>query len=140
VKCTSFEKDASGRVIEIRCAYDPLTRGGDAPDGRKVKGTLQWVSAEHSVSAEVRLYENLFTLRDMDTMEQGKDYRDYLNPRSLETLSGCMLEPGLARANPLDRFQFLRHGYFCADLEHSSDRPVFNRTVSLKDSWAKENR
>jgi glutaminyl-tRNA synthetase len=140
VKCTGFQKDTSGRVIEVRCSYDPLTRGGDTPDGRKVKGTLHWVSAEHAIRAEVRIYENLFTIRDMDAMEQGKDYKDYLNPRSLETLTECMVEPGLAGANPMDRFQFLRHGYFCADLDHSAEKPVFNRTVSLKDSWAKENR
>lgn len=140
VRCTGFERDASGRVIEIRCVYDPLTRGGDTPDGRKIKGTLHWVSAPHAVRAEIRLYNHLFVLRDMDSMEEGKDYKDYLNPVSLEKLTDCMVEPSLKQAKPMERFQFMRQGYFCADYSHSEERPVFNRTVSLKDSWAKENK
>ncbi|MDO9509144.1 MAG: glutamine--tRNA ligase/YqeY domain fusion protein [Thermovirgaceae bacterium] len=138
VKCTGFEKDAKGGVVEVRCTYDPKSRGGESPDGRKVKGTLHWVSAPHAARAEIRLYDHLLTLRDMDAMEEGRDYKDYLNPASLEKLTDCMVEQSLVNARPMERFQFLRHGYFCADYEHSAGRPVFNRTVSLKDSWAKE--
>ncbi|HDQ92544.1 MAG TPA: glutamine--tRNA ligase/YqeY domain fusion protein [Synergistetes bacterium] len=138
VRCTGFAKDSNGRVTEIRCTYDPESRGGEAPDGRKVKGTLHWVSAPHAVSAEVRLYEHLFNLRDMDSMEKGRDYKDYLNPDSLERLTGCKVEPLLAESGHMERFQFLRNGYFCTDPDHTREHPVFNRTVSLKDSWARE--
>ena len=138
VTCKSVVRDEEGRIVEIRCEYDPATRGGEAPDGRKVKGTLHWVSAAHAVKAEVRLYDHLFTLKNLDEVEEGKEYRDYLNPDSLVVLPGCMLEPSLAMAEAGQRFQFLRHGYFCVDPETRPGRPVFNRIVSLKDSWAKE--
>lgn len=138
ITCKSVVRDGSGRVTELRCEYDPSTRGGDAPDGRKVKGTLHWVSASHAAEAEVRLYDHLFTLRNLDEMEEGKDYRDYLNPGPLEVLKGCKVEPVLAGSTAGDRFQFLRHGYFCADPDSRPGKPVFNRIVSLKDSWAKE--
>ena len=138
VTCKSVVRDEEGRIVEIRCEYDPATRGGEAPDGRKVKGTLHWVSAAHAVKAEVRLYDHLFTLKNLDEVEEGKEYRDYLNPDSLVVLPGCMVEPSLSMAEAGQRFQFLRHGYFCVDPETRPGRPVFNRIVSLKDSWAKE--
>ncbi len=137
ITCKGVVRNDDGEIVELRCEYDPLTRGGEAPDGRRVKGTLHWVSAPHAVKARVRLYENLFTLRDMSEMEEGKSYNDYLNPESLTVLENCFVEPALAAAKPLDRFQFLRQGYFCADADSTPDRPVFNRTVALKDSWAK---
>jgi glutaminyl-tRNA synthetase len=138
ITCRSIVRDESGEIVELRCEYDPATRGGDAPDGRKVKGTLHWVSAPHAADAEVRLYDHLFTIKDLDEMEEGKDYRDYLNPASLEVLAGCKVEPGLANLPAGERFQFLRHGYFCVDPDSRPGKPVFNRIVSLKDSWAKE--
>ena len=137
ITCKEVVRNDDGEIVELRCEYDPLTRGGEAPDGRRVKGTLHWVSVPHAVKAQVRLYENLFTLRDMSEMEEGKSYNDYLNPESLTVLENCFVEPALAAAKPLDRFQFLRQGYFCADADSTPDRPVFNRTVALKDSWAK---
>jgi len=138
ITCEEVIKDDSGNITELRCTYDPATRGGDAPDGRKVKGTLHWVSAEKGIPGEVRLYDNLFTLPDMADMEEGKDYKDYLNSESLVILKDCILEPSLADAEPGKSFQFLRQGYFCADLkDHREGHPVFNRTVALKDSWAK---
>jgi len=137
ITCRSVVRDENGEIAELRCEYDPATRGGDAPDGRKVKGTLHWVSAAHAVRAEVRLYEHLFTLKNLDDMEEGKDYRDYLNPNALEILHGCLVEPGLAYPVAGDRFQFLRHGYFCVDPDSHPGMPVFNRIVSLKDTWAK---
>ena len=120
------------------CKADMDSRGGDAPDGRKVKGTLHWVWAGDAVPATVNLYGNLFTLRNMNDMEEGKDYKDYLNPESLRVAEGALVEPSLAKAAPLDKFQFLRHGYFCADTSTTAEKPVFNLTVSLKDSWGKE--
>lgn len=138
ITCTEVIKNGKGEPIELRCTYDPESRGGEAPDGRRVKGTLHWVSLPHAVKAEVRLYDNLFTLRDMSAMEEGKTFRDYLNPGSLKVLENCFVEPGLAKAGPLEKFQFLRQGYFCADPDSTPERPVFNRTVPLKDSWAKE--
>lgn len=138
ITCKSVVRDEEGRIVELRCEYDPATRGGDAPDGRKVKGTLHWVSASHAVEAEVRLYDHLFTLKNLDEVEEGKEYRDYLNPDSMVVLSGCKIEPGLSRVETGQRFQFLRHGYFCVDPDSRPGRPVFNRIVSLKDSWAKE--
>ena len=137
ITCKEVVRNDDGEIVELRCEYDLLTRGGEAPDGRRVKGTLHWVSVPHAVKAQVRLYENLFTLRDMSEMEEGKSYNDYLNPESLTVLENCFVEPALAAAKPLDRFQFLRQGYFCADADSTPDRPVFNRTVALKDSWAK---
>ncbi len=137
VKCTGVAKDAKGEVAALRCTYDPATRGGDAPDKRKVKATLHWVSAAHAVDAQVRLYDRLFAKPDPDDAEPGKDWLSNLNPKSLEVLAGCKLEPSLAKAKPGDRVQFERLGYFCADTDTAPGKPVFNRTVSLKDAWAK---
>ncbi|GAB1399689.1 glutamine--tRNA ligase/YqeY domain fusion protein [Aminivibrio sp.] len=137
ITCTEVVRNEAGEITELRCVYDPESGGGQAPDGRRVKGTLHWVSCEHSVEAEVRLYDRLFTLRDMSEMEEGKEYRDYLNPSSLVVLKHSRIEPSLAAAKPLERFQFLRQGYFCADRDSTAELPVFNRTVTLKDSWAK---
>ncbi len=133
VKCTHVVKDEAGNVTEVHCTYDPATRGGDAPDGRKVKSTIHWVSARHAVQAEVRLYEQLFTVERPD---EG-DLDEIINPNSLEVLTGCFVEPSLADAAPGERFQFERVGYFCADPDSRPGQPVFNRTVTLKDSWAK---
>jgi glutaminyl-tRNA synthetase len=139
IKCVEVVKDpATGEVAELRCTYDPATRGGDAPDGRKVQGTLHWVSAAHAVTAEVRLYNHLFTRENPNDVEEGRHFTDTVNPGSLEVLKGCRLEPSLAAAAPGSRFQFERMGYFCADLKDSQpDRPVFNRSVTLRDTWAK---
>ena len=135
VKCTGVSRDpVTGEVMEVHCTYDPATRGGDAPDGRKVKSTIHWVSAQHAVKAEVRLYEQLFSVENPDT---GEDVNTIINPHSLEVLNDCFLEPGLAKAIPGDKFQFERTGYFCADLESAPSKLVFNRTVTLKDTWAK---
>jgi glutaminyl-tRNA synthetase len=135
VTCSEVVRDASGQIVELRCRYDPATRGGDAPDRRKVKGTLHWVSAAHAVDAEVRVYDTLCTEESPEAGEGS--FLERLNPRSLEVLRGCKLEPLLARAAPGDRFQFERLGYFCADKSHSEQHPVFNRTVPLRDTWAK---
>jgi glutaminyl-tRNA synthetase len=135
ITCQEVIKDADGNVAELRCTYDPETRGGDAPDGRKVKGTLHWVSAPHAVDAEVRLYEHLFTTEDPG---EGGDFRANINPHSLEVRQGCKLEPALAQLTPESRCQFERLGYFCADRwDHGDGHPVFNRTVGLRDTWAK---
>ena len=138
VTCTGFDKDpATGEVTAVRCSYDPATRGGDAPDNRKVKGTIHWVSAERAVPLEARLYEHLFEAeRPMDVPE-GVDWVETINPRSLEVLAGAFGEPCLGAAKPGDRYQFERLGYFCADPDSKPGRPVFNRSVSLRDSWAK---
>jgi len=136
ITCSDVVKDASGTVVELRCTYDPATRGGDSPDGRKVKGTIHWVSAPHAVAAEVRLYDHLFTMPHPGLEEA--PLAELINPASLEVLTGCRVEPALGTAEPGERFQFERHGYFCADpLDSTPDRPVFNRTVSLRDTWAK---
>nr|MCU0564864.1 glutamate--tRNA ligase family protein [Desulfobacterales bacterium] len=138
IRCQEVVKDpVSGEVLELRCTYDPLTRGGDAPDGRKVQGTLHWVAAARAVSAEVRLYGHLFTREDPDDVAEGGHFTDSINPTSLEVLTGCRLEPSLAAAAPGSRFQFERMGYFCADPDSNPGRPVFNRSVTLRDSWAK---
>lgn len=139
IKCNEIVKDEkTGEVTELRCTYDPETRGGDAPDGRKVKATLHWVSASHAVEAEVCLYDHLFTKRDPNEAEADADFKSNINSRSLEVLSSCRVEPGLKDAKPGDRYQFERHGYFCVDsVEPSGERLVFNRTVSLRDTWAK---
>jgi len=135
VTCTDVIKDDNGEIVELHCTYDPATRGGDAPDGRKVKSTIHWVSAEHAINAEVRLYDRLFTVPNPDG-EEG-DFMDYINPNSLEVLDTCKVEPSLAHAAPGSRFQFERQGYFCVDPDSAGGRLVFNRTVSLKDTWAK---
>lgn len=138
IKCVSVVKNENGEVAELRCLADMGSRGGEAPDGRKIKGTLHWVSAEDAVPARINLYDNLFTLRNMNDMEPGKDYKDYLNPDSVVVIDNALVEPALAKVRPLDRFQFLRHGYFCADYDTTPERPVFNLSVPLKDSWSKE--
>jgi len=136
IKCVGVVKDErSGEVLELRCTYDPATRGGDAPDGRKVKATLHWVSAEHALKAEVRLYDYLFSRATPG--EENGDFKADLNPRSLETLKDCLVEPGLAGASPGDRYQFERLGYFCVDPDSGPEGLVFNRIVTLKDTWAK---
>ena len=137
VTCTDVVKDADGNIVELHCTYDPATRGGDAPDGRKVKGTLHWVSAQHALKAEVRLYDNLFTKENPDEIEEGQDFTANLNPDSLETLTDCYVEPSLAEAKTLDRIQFERLGYFCVDPDSTPETLIFNRTVGLRDSWAK---
>jgi glutaminyl-tRNA synthetase len=139
IRCESFVKDPStGEVVELHCTYDPTTRGGDAPDNRKVKATLHWVSAQHAFDAEVRLYEQLFTKEDLGEIGENEDWRDYLNPRSLERLTSCKLEPTLKNAKPGEKYQFERMGYFCVDARDSTlSKPVFNRTVTLRDQWAK---
>ena len=136
ITCEEVVKDAAGRVVELRCTYDPATRGGDAPDGRKVKATLHWVSAAHAVEAEVRLYDRLFRVEDPLDVADGEDWMDNLNPDSLEVLPRCRLEPGLAGSAPGTTVQFERLGYFCADPDSTPERPVFNRTVTLRDAWA----
>jgi glutaminyl-tRNA synthetase len=135
VRCQQVVKDAKGNVVELRCSYDPATRGGDSPDGRKVKATLHWVSARHAVEAEVRLYEHLFSKEDPMAVEEGGSWLSNVNPDSLRVLRGCLLEPTLAGKPPGYRCQFERHGYFCVDPDSTPDRPVFNRIVSLKDTW-----
>jgi glutaminyl-tRNA synthetase len=137
VTCTNVIKDDSGAVVELRCTYDPATRGGDAPDGRKVKATLHWVSASHAIDAEVRLYDRLFSVENPALTPSDRDWREFLNPDSLRVLTACKVEPSLAAAAPGARYQFERIGYFCVDPESAPGRPVFNRTVGLKDSWAK---
>jgi glutaminyl-tRNA synthetase len=139
IKCEEVVKDAAGRVVELRCTYDPATRGGDSPpDGRKVKATLHWVSARHAIDAEVRLYDTLFTVRDPASVAEGVDWKATLNPKSLETVAGAKLEPALAAATPESRWQFERLGYFVADRRESQPgAPVFNRTVTLRDEWAR---
>jgi glutaminyl-tRNA synthetase len=140
VTCTSVVKDAAGEIVEVRCSYDPATRGGDSPDGRKVKGTIHWVSAAQSVPAEVRLYETLVSVEDpMDTSEGGH-FTDYLNPNSLEVVRGARLEPALADAPAGTPVQFERLGYFCADPDGAPGTPVWNRAVTLRDTWAKVSR
>jgi glutaminyl-tRNA synthetase len=137
VKCVDFKKDpTTGEVVEVHCTYDPDTRGGNTPDGRKVKGTIHWVSAAHAKQAEARLYDNLFTKPNPDDVPQGSDFTANLNPNSLEVVT-CYVEPSLASAKPGDRFQFERLAYFCVDPDSTPERPVFNRTVTLRDSWAK---
>ncbi|MDD5422939.1 MAG: glutamine--tRNA ligase, partial [Candidatus Omnitrophica bacterium] len=139
VKCTDVIKDPStGRIKEVHCTYDPATRGGDAPDGRKVKATLHWVSASHAVEARVRLYDVLFTGRDPNDAPEGADFRAGMNPKSLEELSGCKLEPSLASAPAGSRYQFERLGYFYVDpISVKGQKTVFNRIVTLKDEWAR---
>jgi glutaminyl-tRNA synthetase len=127
----------TGEVVELHCTYDPHTRGGSSPDGRKVQGTIHWVSAEHALKAEVRLYDHLFAKTDPDDIPEGKDYKANLNPNSLEVLTSCRVEPSLAKAAAGNRYQFERQGYFCVDPDFSANALVFNRTVPLRDSWAK---
>jgi glutaminyl-tRNA synthetase len=139
IKCVSAVKDqATGEVTELRCTYDPATRGGNAPDGRKIKSTIHWVSARHAITAEVRLYDHLFAKEDPNDVPEGIDYKTNLNPNSLIVVAGAKLEPSLASAKAGDRFQFERLAYFCVDSKDSKpSAPVFNRTVTLRDTWAK---
>ncbi len=139
ITCVDVVKDPdSGEVIELHCTYDPATRGGDAPDGRKVKGTLHWVSAKHAIAAQVRLYDHLFVKENPNEVEADQDFTAYLNPTSIEILADCKLEPSLAAAKPADLYQFERLGYFCVDSKDARpDALVFNRTVTLRDTWAK---
>lgn len=139
IRCTDVVKDpATGEVKELHCTYDPETRGGNAPDGRKVQGTIHWVSAQHALDAEVRLYDHLFKVPAPEDVPDGVDYKTNLNPESLVVLKGCKLEPSLKEAKPGERFQFERVGYFCVDsVDSKPGQPVFNRTVSLRDSWQK---
>jgi glutaminyl-tRNA synthetase len=137
VKCTGVVKDGNGTVTEVHCTYDPASKGGWTNDGRNVKGTLHWVSAAHAVPAEVRLYDRLFSKPDPDDCPEGTDFKANLNPASKQVLTGCLVEPGLQQARPGGRYQFLRQGYFCADPDTQAGRLVFNRIVTLKDSWTK---
>jgi glutaminyl-tRNA synthetase len=137
VTCTSVVKNEQGEVVEVHCSYDPATRGGNAPDGRKVKSTIHWVSAEHAIEAEVRMYETLFARENPNEVAEGGDFTDNLNPKSLEVIADAKLEPSLRAADAGSRVQFERLGYFCVDKDSSAERPVFNRTVGLRDSWAK---
>jgi glutaminyl-tRNA synthetase len=138
ITCTSVVKDEkTGEVVEVHCTYDPATRGGNAPDGRKVKATIHWVSAAHALDAEVRLYENLFTKENPDEVPEGQDFTANLNPNSLEIVSNAKLEPSLANATAGSRYQFERLGYFSTDPDSAPGKLVFNRTVPLKDTWAK---
>jgi glutaminyl-tRNA synthetase len=137
LRCTHVVKNDAGEVVEVHCTYDPATRGGDSPDGRKVKGTIHWVSAAHAVEAEVRLYDHLFSKPDPEDLPEGADWKFNLNAKSLEILPSCRLEPSIAGATIGTRYQFERHGYFCVDRDSTAGRRVFNRTVSLKDTWAK---
>jgi len=136
VTCTNAVKDGDGNVVEVHCTHDPKTRGGDAPDGRKVKATLHWVCAPHAVEAEVRLFDKLFTVEDPAGQREGT-FMDHIDPGSKEVLTGCKLEPSAGGLKPLDRVQFERLGYFCVDPDSTEGKPVFNRTVGLRDTWAK---
>jgi glutaminyl-tRNA synthetase len=127
-------RDSEGGIKELRCTYDPETRGGNAPDGRKVRGTIHWVSEAHSAEAEIRLYDRLFTHENPLSLD---DFQESLNPDSLRVLTGCRVESCLAGAAPGERFQFERKGYFCADNDSTEEKPVFNRTIPLRDTWAK---
>jgi glutaminyl-tRNA synthetase len=142
IKCADVVKDARGNVVELHCTYDPATRGGDAPDGRKVKSTIHWVSAAHALEAEARLYDYLFTKPDPEDVPEDQNFTVNVNPNSLEVLTSCCVEPSLADAKPGDRFQFERQGYFCVDPDSANSNStegklVFNRSVGLKDTWAK---
>ena len=138
ITCTGVAKDeTTGEVIELRCTYDPETYGGTSSDGRKVRGTSHWVSADHAVDAEVRIYDHLFSTEDPDDVPDGETFIDNLNPESLVVLKSCKLEQGLDQAKPGERFQFLRQGYFCVDPDSTPEAPVFNRTVALRDTWSR---
>ncbi len=140
ITCREVIKDENGELVELHCTYDPETRGGSAPDGRKVKGTIHWVSARHGIRSQVRLYDRLFTVEHPD-MDKEKDFKEFLNPDSLQILDNCILEPSLTAAAVEDRFQFERQGYFCQDSKETTpEKPVFNRIVTLRDSWAKMNK
>jgi glutaminyl-tRNA synthetase len=136
IRCEEVIRDEHGEIVELRCMYDPATRGGGAPDGRKVKGTIHWVSSRHALETEVRLYDRLFVQAN-PTGDKETDYRTHINPESLKRLTSCRLEPGLAQAAPGSRYQFERLGYFCVDtVDSAPGAPVFNRTATLRDSWS----
>jgi glutaminyl-tRNA synthetase len=137
ITCTDVVKNGSGDIVELHCTYDPASRGGNAPDGRKVKATLHWVSAQHAIPVEVRLYDRLFSVEDPERAPEGKTFLDFLNPNSLEVLGGCLAEPAIKNASVPARFQFERLGYFCVDPDSTPGALVFNRTVSLRDTWAR---
>jgi glutaminyl-tRNA synthetase len=137
ITCTRVVKNEQGEVVEVHCTYDPGTRGGNAPDGRKVKATIHWVSAAHAIDAEVRVYDNLFSKENPNDVPEGQDFTANLNPNSLEIISKAKLEPSLAGAAPGTRYQFERLGYFCVDPDSKPGALVFNRTLALKDTWAK---
>jgi glutaminyl-tRNA synthetase len=137
VTCTDVVKDDAGEPVELRCTYDPETRGGTAPDGRKVKGTIHWVSADYAIPAEVRLYDHLFTKPDAEEVDEGGSFVDNINPNSVDVLVDCLVEPSLADAQAGCHFQFERTGYFCVDPDSAEGHLVFNRTVPLRDTWAK---
>jgi len=137
ITCTSIVKNDAGEIIEVHCIYDPASRGGNSPDGRKVKSTIHWVSAEHAVDAEVRIYENLFSKENPSEVEDGQDVLSNLNPNSLEVISRAKIEPSMSNAEAGGRYQFERLGYFCVDPDSKPGKPVFNRTVALKDAWAR---
>jgi glutaminyl-tRNA synthetase len=137
ITCTEVVKDASGEIVELRCTYDPATRGGDSPDGRRVKATLHWVSVRHAVPVEVRLYDRLFKVEDPERAEEGRTFVDHLNPESLEILPCCYAEPSVGRLTYPTNVQFERLGYFCLDPESRNDALVFNRTVPLRDTWSR---
>ena len=140
ITCDKVIKDEKGEVVELHCTYDPETKGGSAPDGRKVKGTIHWVSAKHGIPAEVRLYDRLFSVESPDADKQ-KDFKEFINPDSCQVLKNSILEPSLAELDVEDRVQFERQGYFCLDSKESQPgKPVFNRIVTLRDSWAKINK
>ena len=137
VRCTEILRDASGEVTEVHCSWDPNSQGGQPADGRKIKGTIHWVSAAHSLMAEVRLYDRLFSVENPQK-DKDVDWKTHLNPKSLEVIGSCRVEPSLGGAREAERFQFERLGYFCVDRESRPDKLVFNRTISLKDSWARQ--
>ncbi len=137
IRCQDFIKDEIGKVVEVHCTYDPETRGGYAPDGRRVRGTLHWVSVEKALDAEVRLYDRLFIKENPMDFEEGQDFPDFINPDSLDILTDCKVEPSLAQAKPGDRYQFERQGYFCVDPDTGKGNLVFNRTITMRDTWAK---
>ena len=138
IKCEDFVKNPqTGEIEEIHCTYDPETRGGYAPDGRKVQGTIHWVSVKHALDAEVRMYDRLFTVANPNKTEEGKTFLDYLNPDSLKVLTSCKVEPSLAGNYPGTNYQFERKGFFCVDLDSAPGNLVFNLTVPLRDTWAK---
>ena len=137
ITCQEVDRDEQGNITALRCTYDPQTRGGNAPDGRKVKATIHWVSAAHAVEAEVRLYDRLFMVEDLSE-EKERDFKEFLNPGSLVVKKGCQVEPSLAAAAPFTHLQFERVGYFNVDPDSRPGKPVFNRTVALKDAWTKE--
>ena len=136
ITCNEVIKDSTGEITELHCTYDPLSKGGKSPDGRKVKGTIHWVSAKHAVDIEVRLYDRLFNNENPDIAEEGKDFKSNLNPDSLKIIN-AKAEPCIKNSKVLEKFQFERQGYFCVDKDSVEGKLVFNKTVGLKDSWAK---